>query len=95
MEVEGALLLAEEKGWISEGDEKEEAKKKRKDQDGDWRWLGGKYNSVKKMIWEDLLNSVFKFDCSNKFSRILTCLKKQSTYYFKEPSSSMTIFLFI
>lgn len=41
MEVEGALLLAEEKGWISEGDEKEEAKKKRKDQDGDWRWLGG------------------------------------------------------
>ena len=93
MEVEGALLLAEEKGWISEGDEKEEAKKKRTRMEIGDGW--GEIQFSKKMIWEDLLNSVFKFDCSNKFYRILTCLKKQSTYYFKEPSSSMTIFLFI
>jgi len=59
------------------------ANKKRRDQDGDGRWLG-EIQDNKKIIWEDLLDSVFKFDCFNKFSRILTYLKKQSTYYFKE-----------
>ena len=54
----------------------------------------GEIQDNKKIKWEDLIDSVFKFDCFNKFSRILTCLKRQSTYYLKEPSSSI-YYLFI